>query len=161
MLERQYFLSSKHCLQPLTIFPMNRCSHRTFVYCWNIVFNVVGSCHHSIVPKLLFPSLIHWGFRSIPCRYAYLCPAVPLQIPPQIGVGGDLVPRSPSLFVKILCCVRDGPHSCLNIAGCVESSRLRYLRNIYTLLVFRHPIYVLSHLCTIVGCTVSKNVPSL
>ena len=78
----------------------------------------------------------------------------------DLCVGGDLVPQSPSLFVQMLYCLQDGPPSCLNITGCVELSRLRSLRNIYTLLVFRHPSDVLSPLCTIVVCTVSKNVPS-
>ena len=99
-------------------------------------YNVVGSCYHSIVPKLFFPLLIHLGYRSIPCRYPYLHQAVPAQFPPQIGAGDDLVHRSPSLFVQMFDCVRDGPPSCLNITGCVELSCLRSLRNIYTLLVF-------------------------
>ena len=159
MLERQYVLSDQHCLHLLATFPLTRVPIKPSSVAGTPFHSVAGSCHHSIIPKLFFPLVIHWWFRSFPRCYAYLQSSVPVQFPPQIGVGGDLALWSLSFIVQIFDCVLYGPHSCLKITWCVESSWLRYLRNIYTLLVFFHPNDLLSHLCTIVGCTVSKNVP--
>ena len=39
MLDLQYLLSVQHCLYLLAIFPMNSCSHPSFVCCWNAVLN--------------------------------------------------------------------------------------------------------------------------
>ena len=162
ILERQYFLSGQHCFHLLAIYPMNRCSHPTFVCCWNTIFCCCGIAFcHTLFPKLFCPLLTHWGYHSSPCRCAFLRLAVPTQFPSQIrGVEDELVPWYLSLFIQMFHCIRDGPPSCLDITKCGESSHLCHLRNNDTLLVCFYSSGELAHLCTLVGCTISKNVPS-
>ena len=168
-MDAQYSITSIFCLAsivsnhlpsfPWTGVPIQPLSIAGMPFC-----NDVGSCHHSIVPKFSFLSLINLGYHSIPRHYIYLSLAVPNQFLPQIGVGGDLVPQSPSFTNYILVCFQYGPPSCWNIAECVGSYCFHCHHIIYTLLVCYHQIYMPSPLCANGGCTVLKNAslqPSL
>ena len=161
MLELQYVLSSQHCLHPLAIFPMNSCYHLIFICCWNAVlycWGIVSSFNNSdIVISIIDPS----GF---PFQSSAIC------VSPLLSVS--LIPTSNrcsrwfGASISLICCSNIWSRSVWTsillehrrMCGIISSSLSSHSE--YALLVFSHRIYLLSPLCTIVGCTVSKDVPS-
>ena len=66
MLDLQDLLSGQHCLHPLAIFPMNKCSHPTFNCCWNTILYCCGVVSSFINSEIFISVLDPLGFCSVP-----------------------------------------------------------------------------------------------